>query len=145
MEALRTRGGDALFCWGFVTSSQDDSVSVVPTVSGDASERFLDVSIGEDFECYVSTEGIASCRGRSRHGKLGRGETPSSGNPFWPRAPVVGPDHELWDEWVWVHAGAEHACGRRRDGRAYCWGRAELGRLGRADGPANRAGLVTEP
>ena len=61
------------------------------------------------------------CWGANTWGQLGTGDLTNRPTP----TPVVG-----GGQWVAVSAGSEHTCALRKDGEAWCWGDASLGRLG---------------
>ncbi len=74
----------------------------------------LQIGLGYDFYCVVTTDKLVRCAGSNTHGELGRG-TVDAGNKKLAPALAVGPVEEL--------VIIEHsACGLRSDGSVVCWG-----------------------
>jgi hypothetical protein len=121
----------AAFCWGANDNAQlgDGTSKASPTpvrVAGDL--RFRTIGPGGTHTCAVSTDGVGYCWGGNWHGQLGVGH--HDGDP---------PEHlrlqlptaiqtEL--RFRTVVAGGISSCGIALDGKAYCWGSPQEGRLG---------------
>jgi len=106
--------------------SGDSSLQLI----GTESDRWLDVATGVWHTCGIKanpsiSEPVAGqiwCWGDNYYSQLGF-ETPEPRN----NPPgQVGID----EDWVSVTAGAEHTCGRKADGRIFCWGYNRSGQLG---------------
>jgi alpha-tubulin suppressor-like RCC1 family protein len=126
---LRTDG--RLFCWG-----GDDTglvgnglplTSVNTPVEVAGGFRWTTVSAGVTLTCARRTTGQLYCWGLDTAGQLGNGPG-TTGTQASPTLVVGG------TTWTSVTTGATHACGRRTNGRLYCWGSDFSGQLG--DGPA---------
>ena len=78
---------------------------------------------GGAFTC-ARGDGRVSCCGNGWHGELGNGAREDEGSPV---------EVEGIDDAVDLVAGTFHACVRRRDGSAWCWGENRWGQLGRGD------------
>ena len=123
MCAIKESG--ALGCWGRNTDVElgigpEPGQTRVPMRVGDASD-WLQVSASQHDSCGVRGDGSLWCWGLNTHYELGAPEldariaTPAQ----------VGSDTD-WEE---VAVGWFHTCGRKRDGRVFCWGRAIEGQL----------------
>ena|GEM_PF-407342 len=87
--------------------------------------KFVKVSVGRHNSCALSTEGKAYCWGRNQYGALGDGGA-TVGNGLTPVAVVMPAGKRFRD----ISVGQDHVCAVDTDGGAWCWGSAELGRLG---------------
>ncbi len=121
---IRTSG--QLFCWGQDTYGQlgdggtnTDQSTPVQVGSG---SNWSKVSAGEAHTCAVQTTGRLYCWGSDRYEELGDG----FGNTDWPTPVRVG----TATNWAAVDSGGAHTCGRRTNGRLFCWGSDTAGRLG---------------
>jgi len=94
----------------------------------------LDIGVGDDFSCVVTTMGHVRCWGEDDAGVLGKGtDGQHVGDDASPcTAPVLsfGPDKEVV-QLATGHA-SKHACVRFADGTARCWGANAYGQLGAA-------------
>jgi len=85
------------------------------------------VSLGDRHGCALSFTypGEIWCWGRNDDGQLGEVTT---------RDQIADPNRMgSATDWQRVDAGAFHTCGIKTDGRLYCWGRGDDGRLGVGD------------
>jgi alpha-tubulin suppressor-like RCC1 family protein len=119
-----TSGGVA-YCWGLNTDGQlgDNSTTNRNTpapVSGGLT--FSGLSVGVLHTCGLTTGGTAYCWGRDQYGQLGDG-TPGDAQ----RVPGAVSGGLSFTE---LTAGANHTCGLRSNGTAYCWGDNSYGVLG---------------
>jgi alpha-tubulin suppressor-like RCC1 family protein len=97
-----------------------------PTEGGTPDWR--SVSAGRFHTCGIRTTGRLYCWGSDIQGQLGNTSMSSvQGSPT-----EVAGGHT---DWTHVSAGGEHTCGRRSNGRLYCWGRDDSGQVG--DGNAD--------
>lgn len=93
--------------------------------AGDASPRFLSVSVGEAHVCAVDTGGEVWCWGRNRYGELGTGDVTGRNTP----TRVEGFDAPVRE----VAAGRNHSCASTETGDLFCWGGNFTGKLGTGD------------
>lgn len=86
------------------------------------------IAAGSNHTCAVihSESGAIKCWGRNDFGQLGNGNTTDSNVPVYVRNSSLN----IVYGFVHVTAGADHTCGLRSDGAAYCWGRNADGQLG---------------
>ncbi len=85
--------------------------------------------------CGIRSSGRAYCWGENDNGELGNNSTTASDTP----TEVFG-NHT---DWTYIDAGADHACGIRNSGEAYCWGLDDEGQLGNGtDGASQIPDLV---
>lgn len=125
-----------------VSTSAAPSAGSAPT----ADLRFASLALADDFACGVALGGEAYCWGEGRDGRLGAAVKKRSPSPV-----AVGGGHRFRQLVVGstrTRPGGGFACGLTPEGRALCWGSAELGQLG--DGgkksrpsPAPVAGALT--
>ena len=105
--------GGKVTCWG---SHGPEETDVIPrptrVIALDAAATA--VVAGKGFACALLTDQSVSCWGRNDLGQLGRGTFSPSEGP----APVAA----LFDV-VEIGACWNHACARKSDGTAHCWGR----------------------
>jgi alpha-tubulin suppressor-like RCC1 family protein len=121
----------AAFCWGANDNAQlgDGTSKASPTpvrVAGDL--RFRTIGPGGTHTCAVSTDGVGYCWGGNWHGQLGVGHHDGD-PPEHLRLQLPTPiQTEL--RFRAVVAGGISSCGIALDGKAYCWGSPQEGRLG---------------
>jgi hypothetical protein len=95
-------------------------------VAGDL--RFHMIGPGGSHTCAVSTDGVGYCWGGNWHGQLGAGR--HDGDPpehLRLRAPTPIRTELRFSA---LAAGGISSCGIALDGKAYCWGSPQEGRLG---------------
>ena len=122
-----------VYCWGDGTwgqlgnSSRTSSIGRAGRVS--SFQQFRQVVAGSTHTCALTTGGYAYCWGSDASGVMGDATVrercdglPCSTVPM----PVA-----MGMRFDSLTAGFEHTCGLS-GGRAYCWGRADAGQLGRA-------------
>lgn len=126
----RTETG-ASYCWGSNTKGQLGKGTIFlraspVEVAGGHTFETLDAGLGHT--CGLTPDGRAYCWGLNRDGQLGNGRTGHEPAPV----PVAG-QHRF----VQISAGGkvgggqeEHTCAVTRSGKAYCWGRNNIGQLG---------------
>lgn len=131
VAATRLDGGNAhacalssgyAYCWGYNASGQlgiGSTESVSTPVPVATLPDVMDLALGSDFTCAVTTLNRLYCWGHNDEGQLGdRG----AGDTLVPRR-VRAP------ELAEVSAGSHHACGRTPFGEVYCWGRSDEGQI----------------
>ena len=117
-------------CWGdnaygqLGNASRVDSATPV-TVSGFSSLKIVELALGEDFGCGLTSTGSARCWGSNAYGQLGTGQALS----------LVQTSPLTWlanlnSGIASLAAGAQHACAVTGAGVAHCWGRNDYGQLG---------------
>ncbi len=123
-----------LYCWGAdLYGELGDSAALeeqpAPVeVAGNRTD-WTSVSAGGDHTCGRRTNGRLYCWGSDFSGKLGD-DVSYADQP----TPVQVAGNRT--DWATTVAGINHSCGRRADGRLYCWGRDSYGQLG--DGRQHR-------
>jgi alpha-tubulin suppressor-like RCC1 family protein len=80
------------------------------------------VSAGRYHSCAIKKDGRMFCWGRGANGRLGRGNTTDS------KVPVAVASEDM--DWTSVSANEDHTCAISSEGRLYCWGMGNNGRLG---------------
>ncbi|MFC7531512.1 RCC1 domain-containing protein [Actinoplanes sp. GCM10030250] len=121
-------GGVTAYCWGRGDMGQlgdGGSADRVRPVAVDAPAglTFRQLTAGDDHTCGLAGEGRAYCWGRGDYGRLGNSGVAGQSRPVVVDAPAGVTFSRL-------AAGGDHTCGLTGDGRAYCWGRGDHGRLG---------------
>lgn len=123
--AVKTTG--TLWCWGGDDEGQQGNGPVVgdiaqPAQIGSAAD-WKSVSAGLGFlTCGRRANKRIYCWGSDNDGGVGNGTPFADANV--PTAVGANAD------WTSVSAGGQHACGRRSNGRVYCWGRDVDGQVG---------------
>jgi len=134
------------YCWGMGTNGRlgtGDTVNTTVPTKVVGGLRFAKIDGGVASTCALTVEGEAYCWGSaSTHHKLGaldeNGEPISS--TVVPEPIKVTTDLRFVD----IEVGPYHACGLATDGKAYCWGHDNRGRLGVGeDFPGNTAPTPT--
>ena len=133
-------GSKGARCWGSNTEGElglgisDDPVGDKPSDLASLPETFiggttLQVSIGKNSTCLVTTEGALSCYGIGPVAGLGLaasvGKVPNEVGSNTAKLDLGGKVRE-------VATGYEHACAILDDGSVKCWGNNTLGQLGSA-------------
>ena len=95
--------------------------------------RVLAVDTGAYFTCAILEGGTVKCWGRNQYGQLGQGSTATIGDQ--PGAIAAMPPIDLGSgrTATALALGQEHACALLDDGTVKCWGRNQLGQLGRGN------------
>ncbi len=120
------------YCWGSdmagelgegLNNQNQQSPVLVDTsfITGETS--FLRISAGYVFTCGITSDYNAYCWGSDLLGQLGNGAG-SQNSPI----PVLVETSMV--KFVSIHAGHFHACALTDQGRAYCWGDNDSGKLG---------------
>lgn len=121
----------SLWCWGRDSYGQlgqgtPRGQGAAAPVRVGAESDWMAVSAGNDFTCGLRAPGTLWCWGKNDGGQLGLGTTTPSLEGGIATPTQVGQD----SDWAVVSAGDTYACAIKNDGRAFCWGRGENGRLG---------------
>lgn len=124
-----TQDGRA-YCWGANSHGELGNGEVRGTapsrwltpgpVSGDL--RFTALTAGGTHTCGIATSGGTYCWGRNVEGQLGIGA--GSGTRVHPTEVAGGLDYRE------ISAGLYHTCAVTPEGRLFCWGENDQGRLG---------------
>lgn len=103
--------------------------------------RIVQVALGREFTCALSSAGGVKCWGRDLYGALGRG---TAGLDIVDPSQVGIIDFGTTRRVIQIAASWYHACALFDDGAARCWGRNHEGQLGignqfdYSDGPAEQ-------
>ena len=141
-----TRDGVA-FCWGANDSAQlgDGTIknSAAPVrVATDT--KFKTIGPGGTHTCAVSMNNVGYCWGGNWHGQLGLGDR--DGDAAAPCCYRVPKPIRTELRFLAVIAGGIDSCGVTLEGKAYCWGSPQEGRLGTgAADAANKSADKTVP
>jgi alpha-tubulin suppressor-like RCC1 family protein len=114
------------FCWGLglhgrLGNNGTQNAFSPSEVAGNVT-NWRTVSAGARHTCAIRDDGSLSCFGQNSEGRLGIGAADDQIVPV----EVAGGRLSWWQ----VSAGGRHTCAVKTDGRAYCWGRADVGQLG---------------
>lgn len=117
--------GDA-YCWGSDGSGRlgdgaGNTDKDVPTIVA-GGHKWIDISVGGDHACGVTTSGAAYCWGSDGLGELGNGAT--SGDQPSPTAVSGGLSFTT------ITAASDSTCALTTTGLAYCWGADFNGEIG---------------
>ena len=85
------------------------------------------VSLGGSHACAIMDDGSVWCWGNNHEGQLGVGNTSNSGSWRYTPNRVLTPTGVSASA---IATGREHSCMVATDGRAFCWGYGDSGRLG---------------
>ena len=126
-------------CWGYGASGQlgNDGIASkdhpVAVVDGDGSTTALtnivQISLGEEHGCALTSRGEVLCWGKGSKGRLGNNDSATKDHPV---AVELGDTSPLSDI-VQIGAGSEHVCALTSSREVWCWGRGTSGRLGNND------------
>jgi alpha-tubulin suppressor-like RCC1 family protein len=123
---VRTTG--RLYCWGDNTQDQIGRGSDVasygtPVEVSPGFANWTAVSVGGQHACARRATGQLYCWGSDAFGQVGDGGTNANRDVATLVAGGIS-------DWTAVSAGARHTCGRRANGRLYCWGSNGSGQVG---------------
>ena len=122
----------AAYCWGHGSSDRLGSSEAVgyganpSPLRVESGNRYVALSAGRTHVCAVTAGGAVECWGNNAYGQSGPGAPPQR----LTRTPTPVGGVSLTK--VAVGTGF-HTCGLAANGAAYCWGRADGGRLGIGD------------
>jgi alpha-tubulin suppressor-like RCC1 family protein len=127
-----------LYCWGNNnygqlgrgTQAPDHAFYATPVEAQPGANNWTSVSAGDEHTCGLRANGRIYCWGLNVFGELGDGTYETRLVPT-----LVAGGHT---DWVSVSAGYDHTCGRRSNGRIYCWGDDDFGQLGDGAGETDR-------
>ena len=144
------RDGTA-WCWGANDTAQlgDGTTKNAPTptplpIQVKTDVKFKSIGPGGGHTCAVSVDGVGYCWGGNWHGQLGVGDRDGdSAAPCCYRLPrPIRTELQLGS----AVAGGISSCAVAKDGKAYCWGSPQEGRLGTgAADAANKSADKTTP
>ena len=136
------RGGGEVFCWGrgvdgqLGNNNESNSDSLFATrvvgLSGSGSlSEVLQINVGISHTCALKESDGVFCWGNGSNGRLGYGDNTYSKVPrvVLPESPLrrVIDSATLMSQ---ISAGGNHSCAVSFQGKAFCWGRGDNGRLG---------------
>ncbi len=121
------RASGRAYCWGEnLYGKLGDNTNTsrsTPTEVYGAYTDWQDIATANSNSCGIRNNGHLYCWGRGLYGANGNGTTTSS----WIPVEATGG----YDDWTYVAAGGEIACGLRSTSNSYwCWGRNNLGQIG---------------
>ena len=87
----------------------------------------LDVGVGADHFCFLSSAGNAYCKGNDSYGQLGNGGTSDSTTEV---GKIVGVTMPTGISFKSISSGYRTSCAIGSDNNAYCWGSGTKGQLG---------------
>jgi len=105
-----------------VASARGKAISAIVSVTPAAAITFVQMALGSEHSCGLTSAGQVYCWGSNRHNQLGD----STGIDH----PTIAPVLQGALEFVELVAGSAHSCARTRSGQAYCWGSNSWGELG---------------
>jgi alpha-tubulin suppressor-like RCC1 family protein len=125
------------FCWGSgqfgqlgnnSTTDSSVAVAVAPPNTQTNPLAFSSISAGLTHTCGVSRDGLGYCWGNGSDGQLGNGTTIFDAKiPVAVLAPQGNPEPLRFSS---IAAGGGFSCGLTTDGKVFCWGQGDNGRLG---------------
>jgi Regulator of chromosome condensation (RCC1) repeat len=129
-----------LHCWGENYSGQlgyasienygDDSGELPAFKTVDVT-GILQIALGREFTCAITTSGKVRCWGFNAFGQLGYGNISNVGDDELPReAGFVNTTTEIKQ----LSSGTAHTCALRTDDEILCWGADNFGQLGYGNG-----------
>src|SRR5690606_3053321 len=99
------------------------------------------LTTGSAHTCALTLAGKAYCWGDGDSGRLGNGATDNQAKPLAVLDPEGGPVR-----YVSIVAGRAHTCALSTEGKAYCWGFGDFGRLGTGSNDSeSQPVLVSDP
>lgn len=141
-------------CWGVDTKAQNEVIEIF-RYDQPLGDGWSAVSTGSYRNCGIKAAGGVWCWAANSQG------TPAQvADGDWRAVGIMGDtvvaidgDHRLWRvgagpisdtaDWADVEVGVSHACATKLDGSLWCWGNADLGRLGVE--PAVSSSAPTQP
>ena len=129
----RTRADGSLSCWGDLGFNESGGPDITTLTIPDG--RYKQVGLGVEHMCGLAFDGAVYCRGSNRAGQLGTGNRSNSYD-----ADIAVQQNAL--VFTSMAVGAFHACALTQQGRAYCWGSGNQGRLANN---SNEDSLVPAP
>ncbi len=129
-----------LKCWGYQLVLQPDNYFMAVEYAQDLGVGWHSVAVGGQTSCGTKTDGSAWCwspdgaPSPSVSGLLSSVSPLEDGTVYGVRA-----DHVLVmgdtpvdgaNDWATLDGGSSHVCATKLDGTGYCWGNADLGRVG---------------
>jgi alpha-tubulin suppressor-like RCC1 family protein len=137
----------AAYCWGANDTAQLGDGTITPKsipVRVATDVRFKAIGPGGTHTCAVGVDGIAYCWGGNWHGQLGAGNRDGdAAAPCCFRLPTPIRTELRFQTAI---AGGIHSCAVAANGKAYCWGSPQQGRLGSGDADAkNKSADKTVP
>jgi alpha-tubulin suppressor-like RCC1 family protein len=114
-------------CWGtnehgVLGIGYSDTYSSTPVDVDRLESGILDISIGVNHSCVLTSLGGVKCWGYNSHLQLGDGTSLTRELPI----DVIGLSNRV----QLISAGAFHTCAMTSDGKVFCWGNNEYGQLG---------------
>ena len=124
------------YCWGandkgqLGTGTTQPSLVPVPVAPppGAGSYSYSSISVGGMTSCGWSRDGAVTCWGEGASGQLGTGSLLDVSSPQW----VVFSEGLKAGPISTVNVGGRSVCAAAADGRAFCWGKNDVGQLGDA-------------
>ena len=131
-----------VFCWGSdeygaLGDGGADANQSVPVEVAGGHTTWTSVSVGGSHACGRRTNGRLYCWGYDGSGELGDGGSVPGTNRPTPSLVAGGATN-----WTAVSAGGAHTCGRRANGRLYCWGNDSDSQVGDGGTTTDRAAPV---
>jgi alpha-tubulin suppressor-like RCC1 family protein len=140
------------YCWGSGqfgqlgnggTTNSGVAVAVAPPNAQTNPAAFSSISAGLTHTCAVSREGLAYCWGNGSDGQLGNGTTTLDAKV--PLAVLAPRDNSEPLRFSSIAAGGSFSCGLTSDGRVFCWGLGDNGRLGNISSSGSSLPLAVKP
>jgi alpha-tubulin suppressor-like RCC1 family protein len=115
------------YCWGSdaggrLGNSGSNVDSPIPVEVAGGTTNWVRLSAGGTHTCGLRATGRVYCWGDDSYGQLGNGVGGDSTTPALVNTTIT--------DFTSVAAGDGTTCGRRANGRLYCWGRDDAGQLG---------------
>jgi prepilin-type N-terminal cleavage/methylation domain-containing protein len=118
------RSNGKAYCWGSPHDGElvGGGVLLVPTEIAGNFTDWLEITSGNVHTCGLRSNGKAYCWGGNLFGQLGDGTVLNRYTP----TEIAG----NFTDWLEITSGNSHSCGRRKNGKTYCWGSPYYGQLG---------------